>query len=84
MQMYEDPEHFRSALSYFFTVTNDLAEKNRERLALDRWHELEARYPESLADWLTAHPDFRPPHEIGVRIGKRPDHRQGGRANLQF
>jgi len=31
-----------------------------------------------LADRLTDHPDFSPPEEQGVRIGKCADHLQGG------
>ncbi len=50
--------------------------------ALECWHLIEVRYPELLADWLTAHPSFSPPPEQGIRIGKRLDHFQGGRRNL--
>jgi hypothetical protein len=80
--MYENPVEFSAALNAYFAISKDLTNRNRVLEALDRWHLIEARYPESLADWLTLHPDFRPPLEQGVRIGKRPEHRQGGRANL--
>jgi hypothetical protein len=70
----EDEYMFRMELDRYF------ASRHTERLEL--WHLLEARYPELLADWLTEHPEFSPPPEEGIRIGKRPDHLKGGRRNL--
>ena len=72
--MYEDPVLFRSELSAFFASSG-------QPYALDRWRLIEVRYPEQLADWLTNHPDYCPPQEQGIRIGKRLDHFQGGRRN---
>ncbi len=71
----EDKHAFRAELEQY------LANRGH-RQSLEMWHLIEARYPESLAGWLTEHPEFRPPDEKGVRIGKRLDHMQGGRANL--
>jgi hypothetical protein len=73
--MYEDPYGFNSELDAFLAMDMTSAQ------ALQFWHLLEARYPELLADWLTTHSDFAPPHERGIRIGKRLDHLQGGRRN---
>lgn len=74
--MHEDPYGFNSELDGFLAMDRTSAE------ALEFWHIIEVRYPELLADWLTTHPDFTPPAERGIRIGKRLDHFQGGRRNL--
>jgi hypothetical protein len=73
--MYEDPSAFADEL-----VAVTAMDRNSETLTL--WHLLEVRYPVLLADYLTRNPDFCPPDERGIRIGKRPEHHQGGRRNL--
>jgi hypothetical protein len=73
--MHEDPFGFNSELDGFLSMDRTSAE------ALEFWHLIEVRYPELLTDWLTRHPEFAPPPERGIRIGKRLDHLQGGRRN---
>jgi hypothetical protein len=73
--MNEDTYGFNAELDGFLAMDRTSAE------ALEFWHLIEVRYPELLADWLARNPDFAPPHERGIRIGKRMDHLQGGRRN---
>lgn len=68
----EDYDMFYADLSAYFAGNG----------GLESWRLIEVRYPELLADWLTAHADYCPPPELGIRIGKRPEHFQGGRRNL--